>query len=79
MALAVRPLARPPFPLTALVPMQSGWPDPEGRCVEPEADMFLNPLRDLREHELQGETRNMSVTSKAYRGTRDREHAEIGM
>lgn len=26
MSLAVRPLARPPFPLTALVPMQSGWP-----------------------------------------------------
>lgn len=33
MALAVRPLARPPFPLTALVPMQSGWPDPEGEEV----------------------------------------------
>jgi hypothetical protein len=26
MSLAVRPLARPPFPLTALLPMQSGWP-----------------------------------------------------
>lgn len=25
MAVAVRPLARPPFPLTALVPMQDGW------------------------------------------------------
>jgi hypothetical protein len=25
MAPAVRPLAQPPFPLTALVPMQSGW------------------------------------------------------
>jgi len=30
MSLAVRPLARPPFPLTALVPMQSGWPESEG-------------------------------------------------
>lgn len=27
MSLAVRPLARPPFPLTALLPMQSGLPD----------------------------------------------------
>jgi RNHCP domain len=27
MCLAVRPLARPPFPLTALLPMQSGLPD----------------------------------------------------
>ena len=26
MSLAVRPLARPPFPLTALLPIQSGWP-----------------------------------------------------
>mgnify|MGYP002401697433 FL=1 len=33
MSLAVRPLARPPFPLTALVPMQSGWPEPEGEEV----------------------------------------------
>jgi len=29
MSLAVRPLARPPFPLTALLPMQSGLP-PDG-------------------------------------------------
>lgn len=32
MSLAVRPLARPPFPLTALLPIQSGWP------VEPSAE-----------------------------------------
>ena len=33
MSLAVRPLARPPFPLTALLPMQCGWPsesEPDG-------------------------------------------------
>ena len=30
MSLAVRPLARPPFPLTALLPMQSGWPNRRG-------------------------------------------------
>ena len=30
MSLAVRPLARPPFPLTALLPMQSGWPNRGG-------------------------------------------------
>ncbi|HEY7028210.1 MAG TPA: hypothetical protein VH438_11415 [Gemmatimonadales bacterium] len=29
MSLAVRPLARPSFPLTALAPMQPGWPEPE--------------------------------------------------
>jgi hypothetical protein len=29
MSLAVRPLARPPFPLTALLPLQSGWPPGE--------------------------------------------------
>ena len=28
LSLAVRPLARPPFPLTALLPMQSGLPEP---------------------------------------------------
>jgi len=33
MSLAVRPLARPPFPLTALLPMQSGW-----ESAEPEGD-----------------------------------------
>lgn len=27
MSLAVRPLAKPPFPMTALLPVQSGWPD----------------------------------------------------
>jgi hypothetical protein len=32
MSLAVQPLARPPFPLTALLPMQSGW------AVEPPSD-----------------------------------------
>jgi hypothetical protein len=32
MSLAVRPLARPPFPLTALLPIQAGWP------VEPSAE-----------------------------------------
>ena len=31
MSLAVRPLARPPFPLTALLPMQSGLPEPAAR------------------------------------------------
>lgn len=28
MSLAVRPLARPPFPMTALLPLQSGLPEP---------------------------------------------------
>jgi hypothetical protein len=41
--------------------------------------MFLNPLRDLREHELQGGDRGMSVTSQKLTAEHAEytEHAEI--